>query len=204
MTGVDLSSGMLAEARKAAQAAHVEVTWVESDAALFVSEARFDAAICLCEGAFGLLGCTDEAIEQPLAILQRIGKSLKDGKKALFTVLNGLRMVRQHTQAQVDAGSFDPLSLSYVSEASPSQSASPVRVRERGFVPTELELLFRLAGMKVLNVWGGSAGARQTHSHGLAPEAIHQNSRRSHALEPVLLFGETMADFCVTLRKDLV
>jgi len=33
-----------------------------------------------------------------------------------------------------------------------------VAVRERGFVPTELVLLFRLAGMSVLNMWGGTAG----------------------------------------------
>jgi hypothetical protein len=33
-----------------------------------------------------------------------------------------------------------------------------VPVRERAFVPTELALLFRLAGMPVLNTWGGTAG----------------------------------------------
>ena len=32
VTGIDLSSGMLAEAKKAAQAAGVVVTWIQSDA----------------------------------------------------------------------------------------------------------------------------------------------------------------------------
>jgi hypothetical protein len=29
---------------------------------------------------------------------------------------------------------------------------------ERGFVGTELRLLFRLAGLSVVNMWGGTAG----------------------------------------------
>jgi hypothetical protein len=33
-----------------------------------------------------------------------------------------------------------------------------VLVRERGYVPTELIMLFRLAGFVVESVWGGTAG----------------------------------------------
>ncbi len=51
VTGIDLSDGMLAEGRKAAQTAGVEVEWIQCDATRFESAARFDAAICLCEGA---------------------------------------------------------------------------------------------------------------------------------------------------------
>lgn len=159
VTGVDQSDGMLAEARKAAGAAHAEVTFVQSDAARFVSDAKFDAAICLCEGAFGLLGNAGEAIEQPLAIIRSIRKTLKPGGKAMFTVLNGLRMIRAHSDADVAAGSFDPLTLSGALEVPPCEGAAPVKVTERGFVPTELVLLFRSGGMNVLNIWGGTAGA---------------------------------------------
>jgi hypothetical protein len=31
-------------------------------------------------------------------------------------------------------------------------------VRERGYIPTELALLFRISGLNVLGMWGGSAG----------------------------------------------
>jgi hypothetical protein len=31
-------------------------------------------------------------------------------------------------------------------------------MRERGFVPTELTILFQMAGLQVLNIWGGTAG----------------------------------------------
>ncbi|MDP7281600.1 MAG: hypothetical protein QGG39_17175, partial [Candidatus Poribacteria bacterium] len=39
-----------------------------------------------------------------------------------------------------------------------NQGLCPITVRERAFIPTELVLLFGLAGMTVLNMWGGTAG----------------------------------------------
>jgi hypothetical protein len=44
------------------------------------------------------------------------------------------------------------------SEYPPREGLPPVRLRERAFVPTELILLFRLTGMSVLSMWGGTAG----------------------------------------------
>ena len=34
----------------------------------------------------------------------------------------------------------------------------PVAIRERGFTAPELVLLFRVAGLSVLHLWGGTAG----------------------------------------------
>ena len=159
MTGVDQSGGMLAQARKAAREAHVDVEWVQADAREFSRDNAFDAAICLCEGAFGLLETAGEAIGQPLAILRNIAASLKPGGKAVFTVLNGFRMIRAHKQDDVESGAFDPLTLSELSEEPPAIGQHGVQVRERGFVPTELILLFERAGLKPLHIWGGTAGA---------------------------------------------
>ena len=36
-----------------------------------------------------------------------------------------------------------------------------IPVRERGSTPTELRLLFGLAGLSVRNIWGGTAGNRR-------------------------------------------
>jgi SAM-dependent methyltransferase len=158
VTGLDLSAEMLARARAKAQAAGVHVDWVRGDATKFSIDAPFDAAICLCEGAFGLLGSSDDAVEHPLAILSNISRSLKPDGMALFTVLNGLWMVRMHKQQDVEHGSFDPLTLSQTGEHCPAEGHPPVRATERAFVPTELVLLFRLAGLTVRHIWGGTAG----------------------------------------------
>jgi SAM-dependent methyltransferase len=158
VTGLDLSSEMLARARQSARAAGVEVDWVQGDATRFAFPAPFDAAICLCEGAFGLLGPADDPIEQPLSILRNVARSLRPGAKALFTVLSAAPMLRRASPEDVAAGRFDPMTLVASTEMPPREGHPPVAVRERGFVPTELALLFRAAGLSVLNLWGGTAG----------------------------------------------
>lgn len=58
----------------------------------------------------------------------------------------------------VAEGRFDPMTMVASSEYPPREGLPPVMLRERSFVPTELTLLFRLAGMSVLSMWGGTAG----------------------------------------------
>jgi len=158
MTGVDLSSEMLARAASAAQKAGVKVEWIQSDATTFSFPPKFDAAICLCEGAFGLLGEGEDPIDQPLSILRNVSRSLKLQAKAIFTVLNGIAMFRRYQNKDVAEGIFDPFSIIESGEHSPREGFPPVMVRERGFVPTELRLVFHLAGMYVVHMWGGTAG----------------------------------------------
>jgi len=158
VTGLDLSSEMLARAAEKAKAEKVQVEWVRSNATHFVFPARYDAAVCLCEGAFGLLDQSDDPIDQPMSILCNISRSLKPQAKAVFTVLNGAALLRRHQNRDVAEGRFDPLSMVESSELAPREGLPEVAVRERAFVPTELLLLFRIAGMSVLHLWGGTAG----------------------------------------------
>ncbi|MHC1770014.1 MAG: class I SAM-dependent methyltransferase [Verrucomicrobiia bacterium] len=158
VTGVDISAGMLEQAKKEAQAAGVEVQWRQDNATSFVLSEQFDAVICLCEGAFGLLGQGDDPTGQPSAILHRVETLLKPSAKCLFTVLNGFAMARRHSNADVAKSIFDPLSLTELSDVQPPPLAGDGEMRERGFVPTELSLLFRTAGLQVMNIWGGTAG----------------------------------------------
>lgn len=158
VTGLDLSQEMLARAASAAGAAGVEVEWIRSNATEFTLPAKYDAAICLCEGAFGLLGQLDDPIGQPLAILCNISRSLKPDAKAVFTVLNGAAMLRRYHNKDVAEGRFDPLTMVESYGYPPQEGLPPIPVRERAFVPTELRLLFCAAGMSVLSIWGGTAG----------------------------------------------
>jgi cyclopropane fatty-acyl-phospholipid synthase-like methyltransferase len=160
VTGVDISSGMLAEAKKAALKAGVKVAWVHTDATKFTSTELFDAAICLCEGAFCLLTLDDDPLEHDLNILRNIYAALKPGGQFIMTTLNGCRMIRQYTQEDVKNGLFDPINII---ETHPSEYRMPeikksVLVREHGYIASELTILFRLAGFEVEHVWGGTAG----------------------------------------------
>lgn len=160
VTGVDISADMLAEAKKTAKQAKVDVTWVQADMVKLISAKKFDAAICLCEGAFGLLSASDDHIEHDLNILRNIHVALKPKAKLILTTLNGYRLIRQYNKEDVASGRFNPNTLVEKEsvEYDSLEGKKGALVRERGYVPTELILLFRLAGFVVENIWGGTAG----------------------------------------------
>jgi SAM-dependent methyltransferase len=161
MTGVDLSEGMLEEARKAALAAGVNIEWIESDATQFEAKHHFDGAICLCEGAFGLVNLADESENHDVAILNNIYHALKPGAPFVLTALNGLRAIRQYNQEDVDMGVFDPMTLieTYPMEYETPEGKKTLLVREKKYLPHELASLCRRIGFEILHVWGGTAGS---------------------------------------------
>jgi SAM-dependent methyltransferase len=156
VTGVDISAGMLGQAAKAAAEAGAAVTWVKANAAEFVAERPFDGAICLCEGAFSLLGLDDDPLEHDLAILRNIQAALKPGAVLLLTALNGLRKIREYSQEDVHKGVFDPMTTTDTFEI--EEGGVRVTVKERGYVPPEIQLLCWLADFEVIHIWGGTAG----------------------------------------------
>jgi SAM-dependent methyltransferase len=159
VTGIDLSAGMLREARAAAERAGVELELVQADATSFDLGREFDAAVCLCEGSFGLLG-SDDAFEHDAAVLQHAFAALRPGAQFVLTLLNGLRMIRDATPEQVERGAFDPATLaeSFEMEWQAEDGPRTLPFRERGYVPSEIVLLCRGAGFVVEHVWGGTAG----------------------------------------------
>jgi SAM-dependent methyltransferase len=159
VTGVDISGGMLREARAAAERAGVELELVQDDATSFDLGRRFDAALCLCEGSLGLLG-GDDPFEHDAAVLRRAFAALRPGAPFVLTLLNALRMIRDATPDQVERGAFDPATLTETFEMEVPAEDGPrsLPIRERGYVPSELVLLCRQAGFTVEHVWGGTAG----------------------------------------------
>ena len=160
VTGLDLSAGMLAQARKAAETAEVDIELIQADASAFDLDRLFDAAICLCEGAFGLLGSGDDPAAHDLAILHNIHRSLKPGGKFMLTALNGFKLVRQYSDQDVASGRLDPV---YIIERSDAEYHTPagkksISVTERAFAPAELLLMLRTSGFFVNHIGGGTAG----------------------------------------------
>jgi len=160
LTGVDLSNGMLAEARKAAEAAGVTLELIHADATHMAFDRQFDAAICLCEGAFGLLGQRDHPLTHDMEILRRIHDALKPGAKLILGALNGAEKIRRYKNEDVRAGKFDPLTLveTFTMEYETPDGRKSVDLRERGYIASELMLMMKLTGFDVKNVWGSTAG----------------------------------------------
>ena len=160
MTGVDISTGMLNEAQREADKAGVKIDLIRADASQFKSVKEFDAAICICEGAFGLLGSEDDPYMHELNILKNIHRTLKPGGRLILTALNGMRKIRGATEEAIADATFDPLTLveTYPHDYESEGGEKSIIVRERGFVPSELILLLLFAGFRVEHVWGGTAG----------------------------------------------
>jgi SAM-dependent methyltransferase len=155
--GIDQSPEMLAVARNAAEAGGLRIDFIEGDASTVRLDRRFDHAICLCEGAFSLVEQGIDPVRYHRLILANIAGMLKPRGKFLLTALNGYRLAREHSDADVSAGHFDPASLSHSEDIEASDGVK-ARVVEKGFTPAELRLLLEDAGFRVLSVWGGTAG----------------------------------------------
>ena len=159
VTGVDLSEGMLRQARSGALQAGVLLRFIEADATSFISEVPFDAAICICEGSFGLLGADDDPIERDMTILRNIHASLKPGSSFLLTALNAARPIR--ALGKTDSERQFDLHTQVESEdmSIPGQAGTAtIHSHERSFTVSELHLMFRLAGFDVEHIGGGTAG----------------------------------------------
>jgi len=94
ITAVDLSPSMIRAAKETAEGKNVQVDFRLCDARELPFENEFDAAICLCEGAFGLL----ENDTENYKILKAVHKSLKKHGIFILTTLNLFR-----------DGKFDPM-----------------------------------------------------------------------------------------------
>jgi SAM-dependent methyltransferase len=159
-TGVDIAAGMLDKAREAACKAAVRVEWIEADATRFRTARRFDAAICLCGGAFGILNRDDDPTAHDRAVLRAIRTALKPGAPLILTTLNAFARLRELTEADIARGDFDPLTLEeiYTDEADTPHGAERLHLKERRWLPPELIALFASSGFTVVHIWGGTSG----------------------------------------------
>ena len=148
VTGIDFTESFIDFARQRAEREGLSdrAEFVLADARDFVRPVHFDAAVCLCEGAFALLQTDDDNIR----VLRHIAASLKPGAALLLTTLNGYRTIRR---AGGEA-ELDPLTM-----VETWQEAGEGDLRGRHYIVPELIKMHEGAGLTVENVWGGTAGA---------------------------------------------
>jgi|SRR6056297_109927 len=160
VTGLDISEKMLELAKEKSKKENVNVNFIHADAADFNLDIKFDAAVCLCEGAFGLLSIEEDPFKRDEKILKNINNVLKPNAKFILTALNGLKKIREYDDEDVKTGKFDPLSIVETFPISNILDNPPedIMLKEKGFLATELKLMLNNTDFKVENIWGGSAG----------------------------------------------
>ncbi len=166
MTGLDISSGQLSMAREKAEKAGVNVNFIEADASDFSLDEQFDAAICICEGSFGLLSINDDPLTHEKRILKNIAAVLKPGALLLMNALNAYRFVRLFSDEDIASGKFDPYTQTHVvrmADLYPGLDPE-ITVIEKCFTPPELRILLESSGFTVDQMWGGSAGDWTKHT----------------------------------------
>jgi 2-polyprenyl-3-methyl-5-hydroxy-6-metoxy-1,4-benzoquinol methylase len=87
ITGIDLSPTMIRAAQEVAKEKNVSIDFRVGDARELPFENEFDAALCLCEGAFGLL----ENDAENYKVLRAVHKALKKHGIFILTTLNLFR-----------------------------------------------------------------------------------------------------------------
>jgi SAM-dependent methyltransferase len=153
-TGVDISEGFIAVARQAAATEGLAAEFLVADARQLDLPQVYDAAICLCEGAFGLAG--DEAGHR--AVLAGVARALKPGARFVLTAISALHFTRG---VAPEDPSFDPYTLTKLDRElirSPEGEEQEVDIYTTAFTYRELKWLLEGAGFEVEHAWGCTVG----------------------------------------------
>ncbi len=157
--GVDLSPEFVALAQEAATG--FSATFEVLDVRELAFDAEFDAAICLCQGGFGLLGGSDDE-----AVVARIARAVRPGGWVAVTAFSSYFALRWIE----DGDAFDPATgvnhevATLRNDAGEEISAD---LWTTCFTARELTLVARAAGLEVSSVSGVTPG-----DYGIRPVAL--------------------------------
>jgi SAM-dependent methyltransferase len=163
VVGVDLSPEFVELARDAAAAEDVPASFDVLDVRDLAYDGEFDAAICLCQGGFGLLGGDDDA-----AVIERIVRAVRPGGGLAITAFSSYFALRGLEEGE----SFDPVTGVLHEVATVRNEAGEERdfaAWTTCFTARELTLLGEAAGLRVDAVHGVTPGRYQ-----VAPPALDQ------------------------------
>ena len=167
VTGVDLSEGQIAAAKRKAAAAGVDVDFRVGDARALDFRGEFGLAMMICEGAFPLM----ETDEMNFRILEGAARALKRGGRLVLTTLNALFPVANSVQEfektnLVEAESrdhrFDLLTFRMRSKFKTTDQHGreiDLDCDERYYAPSEITWLLKSAGFKDVEIFGCKLGA---------------------------------------------
>jgi SAM-dependent methyltransferase len=148
--GIDISRRFIA---LASEAAVPLATFERADARSMAFESEFDAVICLCQGAFGMMTADGE----DGAVVGGLARALKPGGRLALSAFNAYFAVRYHDDADFDASSG--VSHEVTEIHSESGESRTVDLWTGCYTPRELRLLLAAHGFTVESIASVEPGA---------------------------------------------
>lgn len=154
--GIDISATFV---ELAARDAPPGATFERRDARSLGFDAEFDAVICLCQGAFGLMTAADgsEDGEGDDAVVAGMARALRPGGRLALSAFNAYFAVKYHTDATFDADAGVAHERTEVRD--PQGRPVEVDLWTGCYTPRELRLLLDRHGLTVDRVAGVEPGA---------------------------------------------
>ena len=148
--GIDISEKFIAIARD--NAPH-GATFQRLDARQMEFDHEFDAAICLCQGAYGLMTANGD----DLTVLRGIARALRPGGRLALSAFSSYFAVKYFEQAEFDADSGVNHEVTEVKDE--SGASRQVEMWTGCYTPRELRLLADRVGLAVDHIYSVEPGA---------------------------------------------
>ena len=158
--GVDISQRFvdLASAKAPSGA-----SFARADARALTFDAEFDAAISLCQGAFGLTGGPGAPLDGDGTVLAGMARALRPGGRlavSAFSAYFQMRYLEDHDRFDADAG----VNHERTEVLDEHGAKAEVDLWTTCFTPRELRLLAAAAGLEVEAIWSVTPGAYRRDS----------------------------------------
>ena len=128
-------------------------TFERLDARRLAFDGEFDAAVSLCQGAFGLLSSDDDT----LAVLGGMARAVRRGGRLAVSAFSAYHSVRYQTDVDFDAATG--VAHEHTELRDEAGRAVPAELWTTCFTPRELRLLAAATGLGVDAVWSVEPGA---------------------------------------------
>lgn len=151
--GVDISQRFVDLATENAPAG---ATFERLDARTMPFREEFDAAICLCQGAFGLMTHDGDNA----AVLEGIAAALRPGGLLALSAFSSYFAVKYHEAAAFDAKSGVSHERTEIRDE--QGRAVEVDLWTACFTPRELRMLCHRVGLEVVEIWSVEPGSYRT------------------------------------------
>ncbi|HSL73156.1 MAG TPA: class I SAM-dependent methyltransferase [Ilumatobacteraceae bacterium] len=149
--GVDISQTFIDLAIAASSSS--DVTFERADARTMAFDAEFDAVICLCQGAFGMM----TAHGDDAAVVAGMARALRPGGRLALSAFNAYFAVKYHHDASFDAATGVSHEVTEIRSA--TGDVREVDLWTGCYTPRELRLLLVAHGFTVDSVSSVEPGA---------------------------------------------